>query len=62
MVMEEPKENKGITPGANKAVMVKVRILPKRAIAGYGAAGDVVSMPETLAKEYEREGFVEILK
>lgn len=63
--MEEPKENKSVVPGANKAAavaMVKVKILPKRAIAGYGVAGDVVSMPEALAKVYEREGFVTILK
>jgi len=48
--------------GAVAVAMVKVKILPKRAIAGYGVAGDVVSMPEALAKQYEREGYVTILK
>lgn len=63
--MKEPEENKSVTPGENKAnaaAMVKVQIKPKRAIAGYGVAGDVVSMPETLAKQYERDGYVKILK
>lgn len=63
--MKDPEENKSVTPSENKtasAAMVKVQIKPKRAIAGYGKAGDVVSMPEALAKVYEREGYVTILK
>lgn len=61
--MKDSEENKSVTPSENKAVaMVKVQIKPKRAIAGYGVAGDVVSMPEALAKQYERDGYVTILK
>lgn len=63
--MKDPEENKSVTPGENKATgaaMVKVQIKPKRAIAGYGVAGDVVPMPEALAKQYERDGYVTILK
>ncbi len=61
--MKDPEENKSVTPSENKAVaMVKVQIKPKRAIAGYGVAGDVVPMPEALAKQYERDGYVTILK
>ena len=59
--MEEEKLNKSFTPVHNKAKMVKVRINPKRAIEGYGNAGDVVDMPEALAKVYERDGYVTIL-
>ncbi len=61
--MKDPEENKSFTHSENKAVaMVKVQIKPKRAIAGYGVAGDVVPMPEALAKQYERDGYVTILK
>ena len=61
--MEEKKENKSFAPTANKTEkMVKVRINAKRSIQGYGKAGDVVEMPETLAKQYERDGYVTLLK
>lgn len=75
---DKVKENKGMTPAnvgldthkeqeratrpAIDGKMVKVRISKGRAITGYGKAGDVVDMPEELAKQYERDGYVEILK
>jgi hypothetical protein len=61
-VEEQPKENKAVSPAMNKSRMVKVRINPKRAITGVGKAGDVVEMDEFAAKQYERDGFVTILK
>lgn len=61
--MEDPKDNKAVTPALNKAEKtVKVRINPKRALIGIGKAGDVVEMKESAAKQYERAGFVTILK
>lgn len=68
--MEEPKENKGLTPplapphqknadGEGKKVKVKIR--QGRAITGAGKAGDVVEMDEATAREYERDGYVTIL-
>lgn len=59
---EQPKENKAVTPAANKGRTVKVRINLKRAITNVGKAGDVVEMDEATAKQYERDGFVTILK
>lgn len=41
---EQQKENKAVTPAANKGRTVKVRINLKRAIANVGKAGDVVEM------------------
>jgi hypothetical protein len=41
---------------------VKAKIRPGCAITGYGKAGDVVDMPESLALEYERDGYVTILE
>jgi hypothetical protein len=61
-VEEQPKENKAVIPAFNKGKTVKVRINPKRAITGVGKAGDVVEMDEATAKQYERDGFVTILK
>lgn len=40
---------------------VKVRLLPLHNIGGYGNAGDVVIMPTAVAKQYVKEGYVEIL-
>lgn len=60
--MEEPKQNKAVTPPSNKTMMVKVKINQNRAIKGVGKAGDVVEMTEALAKQYEKDGFVTILK
>jgi hypothetical protein len=61
--MQDPIENKAVGTGQNKAEKtVKVQIKPKRAIAGLGKAGDVVEMAESVAKRYEREGYVTILK
>lgn len=59
---EQTKENKAINPALNKGKTVKVRINPKRAITGVGKAGDVVEMDEATAKQFERDGFVTILK
>lgn len=59
---EQPKENKVVSPAMNKGKTVKVRINPKRAITGVGKAGDVVEMDEATAKQFERDGFVTILK
>lgn len=59
---EQPKENKAVSPALNKGKTVKVQINPKRAITGVGKAGDVVEMDETTAKQFERDGFVTILK
>lgn len=60
--MEEPKQNKAVTPPSNKTMMVKVKINQNRAIKGVGKAGDVVEMAEAIAKQYEKDGFVTILK
>lgn len=67
--MEEPKENKGMnpTPASPKGEelkkrKVKVKIRQGRAITGVGEAGDVVEMDETKAQEYERDGYLTILK
>ncbi len=59
---EQPKENKAVNPALNKGKTVKVQINPKRAITGVGTAGDVVEMDEATAKQFERDGFVTILK
>jgi hypothetical protein len=61
-VENKPEENKAVSPAWNKGKTVKVRINPKRAITGVGTAGDVVEMDEATAKQYERDGFVTILK
>lgn len=58
--MEEPKDNKGFTPKVNKKV--KVMISKNRAIEGVGKAGDVVEMDEAVARQYELDGYVTILK
>lgn len=58
--MEEPKENKAITPSFNKK-MVKVKINQNRAIKGVGKAGDEVEMTEQDAEKYEQSGYVTIL-
>ena len=71
--MFEPKENKALDPtpspspiasqserGASRKVKVKIR--QNREIAGVGKAGDVVEMTEADARQYEREGYVTILK
>jgi hypothetical protein len=58
--MEEPKQNKSATPPSNKTV--KVKINQGRAIKGVGKAGDVVEMVEALAKQYERDGYVTLVK
>lgn len=58
----KPEENKAVSPVSNKGKTVKVLINPKRAITSIGKAGDVVEMDETTAKQYERDGFVTILK
>ncbi len=58
----KPEENKAVSPALNKGKTVKVRINPKRAITGVGKAGDVVEMDEATAKQFERDGFVTILK
>lgn len=60
--MEEPKDNKIFTPSLNKAKTVKVKINKNREITGVGKAGDVVSMDAAVAKIYERDGYVTILK
>ncbi len=60
--MEEEKHNKAVTPSSNKTVMVKVKINQGRAIKGVGKAGDVVEMAEALAKQYERSGYVTLVK
>lgn len=60
--MEEEKDNKIFTPTQNKAKTVKVKINKNREITGVGKAGDVVSMDEAVAKIYERDGYVTILK
>lgn len=66
--MEEPKQNKSmnLSPASPKGEepkrKVKVRINTNREIAGVGKAGDVVSMDEAVAKKYESEGYVTILK
>lgn len=60
--MQEPKENKVFTPTTNKAKTVKVKINKNREITGVGKAGDVVTMDESVAKIYERDGYVTILK
>jgi len=60
--MEEPKENKVFEPVLNKAKTVKVKINKNREITGVGKAGDVVSIDEAIAKKYERDGYVTILK
>lgn len=41
---------------------VKIKIKPLCGIGGYGNAGDVVMMPLSLAKQYEQEGLLIILK
>ena len=58
--MEEQKQNKAATPPSNKTV--KVKINQGRAIKGVGKAGDVVEMAEALAKQYERDGYVTLVK
>lgn len=58
----KPDENKAVNQTLNKGKTVKVRINPKRAITGVGTAGDVVEMDEAIAKQYEHDGFVTILK
>lgn len=58
--MEEPKQNKAVTPPSNKTV--KVKINQGRAIKGVGKAGDVVEMAEAIAKQYERSGYVTLVK
>lgn len=58
---DKQKENKGLTPPVSNK-KVKVRISKGRAITGYGKAGDEVDMPEELAKQYEKDGYVQILK
>lgn len=58
--MEEPKENKAITPSFNKK-MVKVKINQNRAITGVGKAGDEIEMTEQDAEKYEQSGYVTIL-
>ena len=60
--MEEPKDNKIFTPALNKAKTVKVKINKNREITGVGKAGDVVTMDEAVAKIYQRDGYVTILK
>lgn len=69
--MEEQKDNKALnhalSPSSNashseREARVKVKINPKRAITGYGKAGEVVEMPEALAQHYARIGYVVILK
>jgi hypothetical protein len=59
--MDEPKENKGLTPSSNKSKM-KVRILQNRAIEGVGKAGDVVELPRDEAEQYIRDGYVAEVK
>ena len=71
--MFEPKENKALEPdltpdpspkgeGGRGVRKVKVKIRQNREIAGVGKAGDVVEMTEADARQYEREGYVTILK
>lgn len=58
--MEEQPDNKKTPPTPSKKV--KVKIMPNRAIKGVGKAGDEVLMDESIAKQYERDRFVVILK
>lgn len=58
--MEDEKKNKAFSPSENKKVKVKIK--KGRAIAGVGKAGDVVDMSEAQAKQYEKDGYVEIVK
>lgn len=60
--MEDPKDNKVFEPVFNKAKTVKVKINKNREITGVGKAGDVVTMDEAVAKIYQRDGYVTILK
>ena len=41
--------------------MVKVKIRPNRGIGGFGSQGDEVDMPLEMAKQYEAEGYLDIL-
>lgn len=60
--MQDPKDNKVFSPTQNKTKTVKVKINKNREITGVGKAGDVVPMDEATAKNYERDGYVTILK
>lgn len=67
--MEEPKQNKSMTPSPPAPLpkgeggrKVKVMIRQNRVIEGVGKAGDVVEMDEAVAKQYESDGYVTILK
>lgn len=59
--MEEEKPNKSFVPPVNKK-LVKVMISKNRSIEGVGKAGEIVEMTERLARQYERDGYVTILK
>lgn len=60
----EKMENKAVEPAETKtdgAEMVAIRILPLRAIGGVGGPGTVAQMEKSLAEQYAREGYVEVI-
>lgn len=67
--MQEPKANKNLKRKESSLlsvdkedVKVTVKICQGCAITGYGKAGDIVEMPNSLALDYQRDGYVTILE